>query len=136
MLALALSACLPSIDDAGTVEVPNSEGGSARLRIIDNSGFVVSARGAPGAGAADDFELQAVPGASNTIRVAWIAAPCENRPRLTIGGRSLDALELVLDRGPVPVDVVCPSIGAVHGVDLVFSGDVSVDDVDAEMVGQ
>lgn len=145
LLAVVLSACSPSIEDSGTspsiedsetVEVPTSEGSSAQLRVIDSSGFLVSASGVPDAGATDDFELQPVRNASNTIRVAWIASPCEDRPHLTVGGRSLEALELVLDRGPVPEDAVCPGMGLVHGVDLVFSGDVSVDDVDAEMSGQ
>lgn len=120
--------------EVGTVDVPNSEGGSAELFIIDTSGFLVSAHGVRDAGAADEFDVQSVPGAENTIRLAWIASPCEDRPQLTVSGPSLDALELVLDRGPLPDDIECPSIGAIYAVDLVFTGDVSLDDVDAQLI--
>lgn len=50
--------------------------------------------------------------------------------------QSLDALALIVDLGPVPEDVVCADIGAIHGVDLVFNGEISAEDVDARIVDQ
>lgn len=117
----------------GAVEVPHSEGGSAQLRIIDNSGLFLAARGVPDAGAADDLDIQQVPEAPDTVRVTWIGSVCEDTPQLTIDGASLDALELLLHRGPLRAGD-CPAVGAVYGVDLVFAGDVGPDAIDAEMV--
>jgi len=136
LVAFGLSACALQIEEPGSIPIPNSEGGTADLHITDGSGLLVSAEGATGAGAAENFEIQQAPGATNTVRVVWIASPCEDSPQLTIEGTSLDDLDITLDRGPVPDDVVCADIGAVHGVDLMFEGDVSPEHIEGRMVGQ
>ena len=125
---------MPAVDEAGTIQIPDSEGGSARLRIVDDAGLLVSAAGAPGAGAADDVVVQAV--SPTTIRLAWIGAPCLDRPELAIEGGSVETLMLRLDLGTIPPDVECPSIGVIYGVDLEFGDPVVPEDVDVEVSGE
>jgi hypothetical protein len=136
VIATVLSACVVPSDQGSIVELTSSEGTSAALRVVDHSGFLVSVADTSRMGAVDDFTVESVDDVANAIRVSWIASPCEDQPRLTIRGQSLEALEVVVENGPLREDQECPDIGAVLGVTLAFSGDISADGIRGRLVDE
>jgi hypothetical protein len=114
----------------------SSEGTLAELRVVDRSGFLVAVRNAPRTATGDRFDIASVAGATDAITVSWIAAPCESAPTLTVDGDSLEALEVLLDTGPVVGEAECPAIGALFAVALQFSGDVSPESVEGRRVDE
>lgn len=139
LVAVVLTACetLPDDIDPG-VQLTSSVGSSAELRVVDQSGFLVSADGVSQPVALENLVIEPVPDRTDAIRVSWIATTCEQEPRLTVDGESLDALSILVDRGPLPPEEegACPTAGIFLGVDLVFSGEVSADDVEGQIVGE
>lgn len=125
----------PERPQGDLVRLSTSEGTSAELTVVDRSGFLVEAYSAPHNATSTNFQVAAAPEAPDLLIVSWISLPCRTTPTLTVAGKSLDGIEVMLERGPQSGPAECPAVGAQFSVALRFSGTVPPNSVHARITG-